>query len=167
MEEIFSRRSIRQYVDKEVEKEKIIQLLKAGMQAPSAMNQQPWEFYVIENNEIKQQLANTSEYCKFIDKAPLLLVVVCNSELLNPLCKDFWQQDLSNACENILLEAQHLDLGGCWIGVAPDQNRMNSISEILQLDSKYQVFSMLSIGYPSFKKEKKEYYDENKVHYIK
>lgn len=51
MENIFHRVSIRKYEDKPVEKEKILQILKAGMQAPSARNQQPWEFYVVTDKE--------------------------------------------------------------------------------------------------------------------
>ena len=47
MNSIFHRISVRKYEDKPVEKEKIMQILKAGMQAPSACNQQPWEFYVV------------------------------------------------------------------------------------------------------------------------
>lgn len=49
MESIFHRVSIRKYADKPVEEEKILQILKAGMQAPYAANQQPWEFYVVTN----------------------------------------------------------------------------------------------------------------------
>ena len=62
MENIFHRVSIRKYEDKPVEKEKILQILKAGMQAPSACNQQPWEFYVVTDKEKIRELSKATPY---------------------------------------------------------------------------------------------------------
>ena len=62
MNEIFHRTSIRRYLDKPVENEKIEKLLQAAMAAPSAGNQQPWEFYVVKDTAILEKLSNTSPY---------------------------------------------------------------------------------------------------------
>ena len=62
MNSIFHRISVRSFTDQVVEKEKIIKIIQAGMQAPSASNQQPWEFYVVEDESIIQQLATISPY---------------------------------------------------------------------------------------------------------
>lgn len=59
-----------------------------------------------------------------------------------------WQQDLSAACENMLLEACNLDLGGLWNGVAPDIERMKRISEIIELPDNLKVFGIVTLGYP-------------------
>ena len=87
MENIFHRVSIRKYQDKPVEKEKIMQILKAGMQAPSACNQQPWEFYVVENREVLKQLGESSPFSAPAGKAPVLYISIRSkqAQVLFPL----------------------------------------------------------------------------------
>ena len=60
MNSIFHRISVRKYEDKPVEKEKIMEILKAGMQAPSACNQQPWEFYVVTDKEKNPEIVQSN-----------------------------------------------------------------------------------------------------------
>ena len=67
MNSIFHRISVRKYEDKPVEKEKIMQILKAGMQAPSACNQQPWEFYVVTDKEKIQELRSSICADRYVD----------------------------------------------------------------------------------------------------
>ena len=74
MKEIFERVSIRKYEDRPVEEEKIRQILKAAMAAPSAGNQQPWEFYVIRDREKIRQLAEVTPYSKSAAGAPVVIV---------------------------------------------------------------------------------------------
>ncbi len=109
MNEIFTRRSIRRYVDKPVEQEKIERLLKAAMQAPSAGSQRPWEFIVVQDKERLAQLAQASPYAGPTKDAPLAIVVLANRSALK--FPENWQMDVSAATENMLLEAVHLDLG--------------------------------------------------------
>ena len=71
MENIFHRVSIRKYEDKPVEKEKILQILKAGMQAPSACNQQPWEFYGVTDKEKIRELSKATPYSGCAAGAPV------------------------------------------------------------------------------------------------
>ena len=80
MKEIYERRSVRSYSDKYVKEEKIEQILKAGMQAPSAGNQRPWEFLVVRDREILEKLAEASPYAKCVDKAPVAIVMGSQSE---------------------------------------------------------------------------------------
>ena len=70
MNSIFHRISVRKYEDKPVEKEKIMQILKAGMQAPSACNQQPWEFYVVTDKKKIEALSKMTPYTGCAAKAP-------------------------------------------------------------------------------------------------
>ena len=72
MNSIFHRISVRKYKDRPVEKEKIMQILKAGMQAPSACNQQPWEFYVVTDKEKIKQLSKCTPYAGCAAGAGLL-----------------------------------------------------------------------------------------------
>ena len=78
MESIFIRRSVRKYKEQQVEKEKIEKLLRAAMQAPSARNQQCWEFIVVEDKEKLNQLSNMGPNAKLIENAPLAIVVLGN-----------------------------------------------------------------------------------------
>ena len=90
MNEIFHRVSIRKYEDRLVEKEKIRQILRAGMQAPSAGNQQPWMFYVVTNREKIQALSKSHQYAGCAAGAPVLIVPVYRTEGLwvSGICTD-------------------------------------------------------------------------------
>ena len=80
MNSIFHRISVRKYEDRPVEKNKIIQILKAGMQAPSACNQQPWEFYVVTDKEKIQKLSKVTPYTGCATGAPVVIVPVYRTE---------------------------------------------------------------------------------------
>ena len=165
MKEILKRVSIREYLDKEIEKEKIEKLLLAGMSAPSAKNQRAWEFIVCDDKEL---LTKISEKCKnhyMAKDAPLAIIVLGNKDkVISPL---YLEQDLAAATENILLEATHLDLGSVWLGVAPNEERMNNIKEIFELSDNYYPLSIIVIGYPKKEVVKERVYDESIVHHNK
>lgn len=165
MDAIYTRRSIRRFQEKAVEHEKILQVLKAGMQAPSAVNQQPWEFIVINDREIKEKLSQVSPYSKMVAQAPLVLVLAGNEDRMK--FKHHWEQDMSAATENILLEAVGLGLGSVWIGVAPAEDRMKVITDILKLKNTYKPFCMIAMGYPGEGQENKfvDRFDETRIHY--
>lgn len=103
---IKTRRSIRQYQDKEVEDEKIDKILHAAMQAPgSRLNAEPWEFLVIKNKDTLKKLGEIKPRVK---GAPLAIILIANIE--RSFYKQSWQQDMSAAAENMLLEAVNLIL---------------------------------------------------------
>ena len=146
MENIFHRVSIRKYEDKPVEKEKILQILKAGMQAPSACNQQPWEFYVVTDKEKILELSKATPYSGCAAGAPVVIVPVYRKEGL-PV-QDMAQIDMSIAQENIWLETDALGLGGVWIGIAPFEDRMALVHDILKFPENVEVFSLFCPGIP-------------------
>lgn len=121
MNEIFARRSIRKFLPTMVEDEKIEQLLRAAMAAPSAGNQQPWEFYVVRDKRVIQDLSQCSPYAGCANGAALAIVVCSRDEHMR--FPAFTPLDLSAAVENILIEAVHLDLGAVWLGVTPYRAR--------------------------------------------
>lgn len=103
MDSIFHRVSIRKFQDKPVEPEKIEKLLRAAMAAPSAGNQQPWEFYVVTNRDLIQKLAATSPYTGCAKNAPVLIVSAYREDVIFPM---YAQIDLSIANENLWLETR-------------------------------------------------------------
>lgn len=164
---INTRRSIRQYQDKDVDDDLILKILKAGMQAPgSRLGAEPWEFVVVKN---KQTLAKLGEIKPRVTGAPVAIVLVANIE--RAFCKTVWQQDMGAAAENMLLEAVNLGLGGLWNGVAPDEERMGQIGRIIGIDeiSNLKPYCIITVGYPADGLENKfmDKFDESRIHYEK
>ncbi len=146
MNEIYIRRSVRLYTDQSVEKEKIEQILKAGMQAPSAGNQRPWEFNIVNNKEILKKLSVASKYAGCTDKAQVAIVLLVNHNNLR--FPEYTDQDMGACAQNILLEAVSLGLGAVWLGIAPLKDRERAISDIFDLPDNIQPFAIIPIGYP-------------------
>jgi len=146
MNEIFVRRSVRSYTEQFVEEEKIEQILKAGMQAPSAGNQRPWEFIVVRDNDILKKLSVSSPYAGCVDKAQVAIVLLVNHNNLR--FSEYTDQDMGACAQNILLEAVSLGLGAVWLGIAPLKEREKAVSDILSLQSNIQPFAIIPIGYP-------------------
>lgn len=164
MSVIFQRTSIRNYEDRPVEGEKVEQLLRAAMAAPSAGNQQPWEFYVITNKEKIEKLAECSPYAGCAKRAPLVIVSCYKKEdILFPECA---QMDLSACTQNLLLEAVELGLGAVWLGVAPLSDRMEAVKELLELPQNLEAFAMIPCGYPAEEKVQQERFDPNRIHVV-
>lgn len=164
---INTRRSIREYSDKKVSDEDILKILKAGMQAPgSRLGAEPWEFIVIKNRETLDKLA---EIKPRLSTAPVAIVLVANIE--RAFYKTVWQQDMGAAAENMLLEAVNLGLGGLWNGVAPDEERMAKIGEIVGISdiTDLKPYCIITIGYPADGWENKfmDKFDETRIHYEK
>ena len=163
---INTRRSIRQYTDEKVSDEDILKILKAGMQAPgSRLGAEPWEFVVIKNRKTLDKIAEIKPRVK---TAPVAILLVANIE--RAFYKLHWQQDMSAAAENMLLEAVNLGLGGLWNGVAPTPESMEKIAEIFGLDNENQIpFCIITVGYPADGWENKfmDKFDEERIHYEK
>jgi nitroreductase len=166
MKTILNRRSIRKYKDKPVEKDKVDKLLRAAMQAPSAANQQPWEFIVVEDKEILKKLSDASPYSKPAANSAVTFVLLSKINGLKfPHCIP---QDMGAAAENILLEACDLDLGAVWMGIAPVKERMDNVRKIFDLTEDVDPFALISIGYPDEQENKFiDRFDEKRVHYNK
>lgn len=164
MNSIMNRTSVRQFQDKAVEQEKVELILKAAMQAPSAGNQMPWEFYVITNHEIMTQLSQTSPYASPAANAPLLIVPVTRKEGLR--FSSYADIDMAIACENILLEVQELGLGAVWLGIAPLEERVEACNAFLQLPESLTTYALIPVGYPLKDTKALSRYDESRIHMI-
>lgn len=163
MEAIFHRTSIRKYTSQSVESDKVERLLRAAMAAPSAGNQQPWEFYVVTDRNTLNALADCSPYAEPLRRAPLGIVVCCQAKCRMP---EYAQIDCSAAIENLLLEADSVGLGAVWLGIAPLPERMEAAGRVLGIPENLYVFSFIACGYPAEEKEQQNRYCEARVHYI-
>ncbi len=162
MEAILRRRSIRRYQQKKVEKEKINKLLQAGMAAPSAGNEQPWHFIVIEKREKLNKLAKIHPYGHMLEEAPLA-ILVCG-DLSQEKYEGFWVQDCSAATQNILIMAEDIGLGAVWLGVYPEQSRVKEISSYLEIPENVIPLALVSVGYPGNSKAPAERFLEKRIH---
>ena len=163
MNSIFHRTSIRKYQEKPVEREKTEQLLRAAMAAPSACNQQPWEFYAVTDPETVCRLAACSPYAGAAAKAPLVIVPCWHSEGIAP---EYFQIDMSAATENLLLEADALGLGAVWMGIAPEEERMEAVRRVLSLPAGVFAFALVPCGCPAEEKTQEDRFDANRVHFV-
>lgn len=164
MEAIFKRRSIRTYQDRQVESEEITQLLKAAMQAPSAGNQQPWEFIVVSDKSRLEKLSYMSPYSKQIAKAPVAIVLLANTTRMK--YPENWTHDMGAATQNLLLEATYLNLGAVWMSVAPLEDRTNYIKEMFNLEATLLPYCVVTVGYPDkIQNRFIDRFDSTRIHY--
>ncbi len=163
MDTVFTRTSVRNYTEQAVEPEKIEKLLRAAFAAPSAGNQQPWEYYVVTDPDKLTALAGTSPYAGCVKKAPLALVPCYRKEGLK--FPEYAQIDMSASAENVLLEAEEQGLGAVWLGIAPLQERMDAVKEVLDIGEDLEAFAIIPCGYPAKKKEQQDRFNPDRVHY--
>ena len=164
VETIFKRRSIRKYLNKAVEEKKLTLLLQAAMAAPSARNNQPWEFVVVTQPEKMENFRKRMKYGNY--NAPAAIVVCSNPKVMtNPGTADFWVQDCSAAIENILIAAVGLELGSVWLGVYPKEETMQTVRELVSLPEEVNPLAVLYVGYPDENKEARTQYKELRVHW--
>ncbi len=166
IENIMTRSSVRAYTDEAVSHADIDVMLKAGMAAPTGGNRQPWEFVVINDRNILDQIPNYIGAAKMAAKAPLA-IAVCGVPAKS--FNEYWIQDCSAATENILLAAHAIGLGAVWCGAYPenDSKRTANISKLLQLPEGVLPLSIIVIGHPSGEPTIKDKWDPAKVHYNK
>lgn len=163
MNGVFHRVSIRKYQDRPVEKEKIELMLKAAMQAPSACNQQPWEYYVITNKDVIRELSQVHTYSGCAAEAPVVFVPCCMSKGIVPA---YFNLDMSASVENLLIEADELGLGAVWLGICPDEARMDRVRKVLDLPERLNAFAIIPCGYPAEERPQESRYDERRIHWI-
>lgn len=156
-----NRRSIRKYLPKAVEQDKIALITKAALMSPSSKRSNPWEFIVVQNTETLRELAGCRPNgSQFLSESPLGIVVTADTTKT-----DVWMEDASIAAILMQLQAQDLGLGSCWIQVygrnKDDETTTESyIRGLLNIPDHFAVLSIISIGYPN---EERKPYDEDKL----
>lgn len=140
---IKQRRSIRQYTDKVPEDEDIKRVLEAAIWAPSGLNNQPWKFKVVKNKIQREGLAKFTKYGDIIIDAPVSICVFLDTGASYNRDKDIMAV---GACiENMLLFAQDMGLGTCWLGEI--LNRREEVQKYLKTDSDYELMAVITLGY--------------------
>ncbi len=142
-----SRRSVRRYLPKPVPDEALQQILEAGRWAPSANNQQPWAFIVVQEEEMRQKVARHATYYLArharVEEAPLL-IVLCG-QVGSRMGQRFLRGEVGMAGMQMMLQAHALGLGTCWV----DGLDRDAISDVLQIPEPMQIVGLLTVGYPA------------------
>jgi nitroreductase len=146
LEAIHTRRSIRKYLDRPVPEEMVQKLLAAAMQAPSARNEQPWQFVVIDDRAMLAGIPGFMPNAAMAVGARLAILVCGDLELEKS--PGYWVVDCAAAVENMLLAAHALGLGAVWCGVYPREPRMAGLKRLMGLPENVVAHSLVVLGHP-------------------
>jgi len=165
-EVLLKRRSVRKFTQEPVSEEMINELMHAAMSGPSACNKKPWQFYVVENQDVLEQLRQASKFTNM--KAPLAIIVCGDlSNALPMQLGEYWVQDCSAATENILLRATDLGLGAVWCGIYPQKRAEKNVRELLGLKEHLIPLNIILVGHPNEEPAARDQYEEERVHFIR
>jgi flavin reductase (DIM6/NTAB) family NADH-FMN oxidoreductase RutF/nitroreductase len=150
LEVIHNRKSVRHFSDQPVSKEKIETLLRAGMAAPTAVNRQPWAFYVVTERKTLDALSEQLPYAKMLSQVQAAIVVCGDMEKAGNLKDEgYWVHDCAAATENILLAAESIGLGAVWTASFPYDDRTKVVIKELNLPENHIPLNVIPIGYPT------------------
>ena len=148
------RRSVRVYLDRPVEREKILKCLEAARLAPSAVNMQPWKYVVVDDAETRDSLFKAAFHGIFFNqwaaKVPVFVVVVIDRKGLIPSVIGFVRDslvsllDIGIATEQLVLQAEELGLATCWMGGLHER----AVKKLLHIPGSRRVAAIIALGYP-------------------
>ncbi len=162
MNAIYRRRSIRRYTGEPVPYEKLTEFVRAGMNAPSANNGQPWQFVIIDDRRKLDAIPQFHPYSRMLLEAPAAILVCGDTHIATD--GDYWVQDCSAATENILLEIADQGYGGVWLGVYPREDRIAGMRKLLNISDHIVPMSLIAVGHPAETKAPKNLFDETRIH---
>lgn len=147
LDAIKARQSVRAYLAKPIEDEKLDAVLNAARLAPSAANLQEWRFVVVREREAREKLAAAAAGQAFVVEAPAVIVACAETggQVMRwggPPC---YQMDVAIALDHMSLAAVGLGLGSCWIGMFDEKK----VKEMLHIPVEIRVMAMMLLGYSS------------------
>ena len=161
---LLSRRSIRRFKQGKVPDETVRKILIAGMAAPSAHNNQPWEFIVVHDRTTLMEMAKVCKYWTMLREADFAIAVVANLKQYKCEYRDFFIEDCSASTQNMLIAATGEGLGAVWLGCYPSGEYMAGLAPILEIQDDIIPFSIVALGCPGEQKPAHSEFYPNKVH---
>jgi nitroreductase len=168
---IRARRSIRSYIPQQIKDEELNTIIEAGLYAPSAMNQQSWHFTVVQNKDIiaqmaqdiKEQLGRDEKFNPFYN-APTLIIISGDEKAIAP------HADCAAAAQNIMIAAQSLNIGSCWVNMIKrlfmGRNENQWRQDLVIPEGFIPLYSVI-LGYRADDNAKTPPRKENAVNYIR
>ncbi len=157
LEAIYQRRSIREFTEQEIDLELIREIIRAGIWAPSGLNNQPWRFVIVRDHDVREQLSRQTHYGHIVQGARALVAVYLDREAIYDEVKD---HQAAGACiENMLLAAEALGLGAVWLGQIL-KNRVE-VNKIFKLADRFDLMALLAMGHPRHRRQRSNRKDIN------
>lgn len=151
---IKTRKSVRKFKKKDIEKEKLIKILEAAINAPSSGNLQNWEFIIVRDEENKKHVAKAALNQNFIADASVVIIACSNNDKIifyGKRGRDLYAiENVSAAIQNILLAANDLGIGSCWVGAFDEKE----LKKILEIPENVRPLAIIPLGYPDENPEK-------------
>ncbi|NGX33980.1 MAG: Oxygen-insensitive NADPH nitroreductase [Candidatus Anoxychlamydiales bacterium] len=160
---IITRRSCRKFKDKKISKELIEEILKAAMYAPSAYNEQPWQFIVIDDRKLLDEIPNIHPHANMCKTAPLA-ILVC-ADLTKELSENMYVLDCAAATQNIMLSAHDQNIGSVWVGIYFRKDHIEAFTKFLNLPKHIVPISLVPLGYPDEEIKKATRFKKDRIHY--
>jgi len=179
---IKERRSIRRFKTKQISNKELNYILEAGLYAPSAHNQQAWNFTVIQNKKVIDAISDdtkksfvysenqktrdlaTNEKMHIFYNAPTVIVISGKEDAMMP------EADCGAATQNMLLAAESLNIGGCWNGYVTylfNNELGKSYLESLKIPEGHKPYYAIALGYKGVDKLSPPPRKENRIQYIR
>lgn len=163
IEAILTRRSIRKYKSKEITRDQVNEIVKAAMYAPSAFNNQPWEFIAVDKREVIDEIFKIIPHAEMLKQAAAAILVCGNKDLEGNI--DLIVLDCSAATQNALLAVHDLGLGAVWISAFPVEEAMSGLKKLFNFPDNIIPVAVLSIGYPDETVTTEDRFKPEKIHY--
>jgi len=163
MEAILTRRSVRNYIKKDISNQIIDEILEAAMNAPSAGNERPWHFIIINDPKILEKVPTFHNHAQMLKDASVAILVCGDINLEKH--KGMWVQDCAAATQNILLSIRANKLGAVWLGIYPREQRINGMRQLLSIPDNVMPFSLISIGHPAVEQKRVNRFDSSRIHH--
>ena len=145
LQAIYKRRSVREYTEDQVAQDQLLEIIRAGLWAPSGLNNQPWRFVTIQDTGISEQIAEQTHYGHIVRAASALIAVYLDKDAMYDEVKD--HQSAGACIQNMLLAVEAIGLGAVWLGQI--LKNKNEVNRILGLADNFDLMAVLAIGYPA------------------
>lgn len=162
---LYERRSIRRYTGQQVSDDQLEKIVEYGMFAPSAVNKQPWHFIIFRDKSTINSINEVHPNSVMLNKASAGILICFDKKLEHD--EGYGPVDCSAATQNMLLAAHGMELGACWVGIYPREQRIAALHKLFNLPEHVIPFAVISVGYPNEVKQKPERFKKDRIHYEK
>ncbi|MDO5330693.1 MAG: nitroreductase family protein [Bacillota bacterium] len=166
LEAIHKRVSIRHYTEEPISEEDQLTLMKAAMAAPSGMNVQPWEFYLVSDKATQDKIKEGHPYAKY--DSQLIIVLAINKSRLGDKPGDLGLAlcDMGACAENILLAVTELNLGAVWCALYPSEERSEATRLAIGAPEEIMPYCLIHVGHISRQFTPKDKFKPERIHKI-
>jgi len=159
---ISTRHSIRKFTSQKVSEELIETILRAGMQAPSARNFQPWQFILTTDRKILDKIPKVHPYAEMMYQATLAILVCGDLNLEKSV--EYCAVNCSAATQNMLLAAHDCGLGAVWLGIYPREERIIGLKNLFNIPDDIIPISLIACGYGDEELATEDRFKQNRIH---